>query len=97
MTPKEKAKELFEKFKPYSINNTPDYEMYNSAEIAFQMAKSSGKQCALIAVDLIIKEGLENMVNDFYSDQGYYIDNITSHVFGYTSYWQEVKIEIKKL
>lgn len=96
MTPREKAEELFEKFKPYSIDNTPDYEKYNSAEIAFQMAKSSGKKCALIAVDLIIEEGLENGVNHFYSDQGYYIDNTTFYVFGYSEYWQQVKIEIEK-
>lgn len=49
------------------------------------LSKSKAKQCALLAVDEILK--LE-------SNNGYYFDgtNVTS-----ISYWQEVKQEIDKL
>jgi hypothetical protein len=76
MAPKEKAEELVEK-----INNELKW-----IEIDYQIdLYRDVKQCALIAVDEILK--LEN-------NNGYYFDgtNVTS-----ISYWQEVKKEIELL
>jgi hypothetical protein len=71
MTPKEKAIQLVAKYKSESFGITTYFQHY--------------KQCALIAVDEILK--LE-------SNNGYYFDgtNVTS-----ISYWQEVKQEIEAL
>lgn len=52
MTPKEKAKELFDKMNAIVIGNYP-------------MIFSSSKQCALIAVEEIMKEAL-NRSNFYY-------------------------------
>ena len=73
MTPKEKAEELFDKM---STNNGDEYH-----HCTYYVAK----QCALVAVDEILK--LEN-------NNGYYFDgtNVTS-----ISFWQEVKQEIENL
>ena len=75
MTAKEKAGELVDKFWK---------SCYDKHDIA-KLVKADAKQCALIAVDEILK--LEN-------NNGYYFDgtNVTS-----ISFWQEVKQEIEKL
>ena len=75
MTPKEKAEQLVDTFKPNAYRgaceeNDELMELYHS------------KQCALIAVDEIIKT-IE------YSSQA---DEISK-----TSYWEQVKKEIEKL
>ena len=68
MTPKEKAIELIEKMLNGFQFNTDDY---------------TAKQCALIAVDELIKELTEE---------------ISPSVHGFRhKYWQEVKQEIEKL
>jgi|LakMenE18May11ns_1017448.scaffolds.fasta_scaffold9012211_1 hypothetical protein len=69
MTPKEKAEELFEKF------NNPDTKHYPYVHNA--------QQCALIAVDEIIKA---NPYEVSKTDMDSTID-----------YWQEVKQELEKL
>ena len=75
MTPKDKAIQLYNKF----LNPSGDTYLYGMLE------HESAKECALIAVDEILK--LEN-------NNGYYFDgtNVTS-----ISFWQEVKQEIEKL
>ena len=83
MTPKEKAEELVDKF----YQTTPN-EYFVNEPIGIKGRYKSweqAKQCALIAVDEILK--LEN-------NNGYYFDgtNVTS-----ISFWQEVKQEIEKL
>ena len=82
MTPKEKAKELVSKY-------------YNF--VYLELDYEQAKQCADIALDMVMNEGIENAVDDFYSDQGYYIDNLTYKTLGYNEYWQEVKNYIKLL
>lgn len=82
MTPKEKAMELVGKF--------ADIQKYSSMKVV-------AKNCSFIVVEEVINEGIENGVDDFYNGQGYYIDNETYYVFGYTEYWQEVKKEIEAL
>jgi len=96
MTAQEKAFNLFNKY--FSEIRLP-----SDCEGCMQCVDRCGnmvaiaKKYALIAVDEIINESEENDVDDFYSDQGYYIDNLTYKVLGYNEYWQEVKQEIEKL
>ena len=83
MEPKLKAQELVDKF----YQTTPN-EYFVNEPIGIKGRYKSweqAKQCALIAVDEILK--LEN-------NNGFYFDgtNVTS-----ISYWQEVKQEIENL
>ena len=77
MTPKEKAFELAHKFRLIDIRTSESTTM--------MISMADAKQCALIAVDEILK--LEN-------NNGYYFDgtNVTS-----ISFWQELKQEIERL
>ena len=77
MTPKEKAFELAHKFRLLEIRTSENSHM--------MISMADARQCALIAVDEILK--LEN-------NNGYYFDgtNVTS-----ISFWQEVKQEIENL
>jgi len=72
MTPKKKAKELLDKM---AYGNS--YDEYHNSSLY------TAKQCALIAVDEILKE---------YGT--YYKVEVNGK---YVSYWQEVKKEIEKL
>ena len=75
MTEKEKAKELINKFIPHARYFEDGNKFSENAE--------SAKQCALIAVDVILKDvGAEDW-ND---------DGMTNN-----NYWQTVKSEIEKL
>jgi hypothetical protein len=84
MTPKEKAKELFDKIfdsDNCGIKHQPNHRYCDCTEINYFQAK----QCALIAVDEIISHSRNTaMVYDLSFDES-------------TSYWQEVKQEIEKL
>ena len=76
MIPKEKAIDLMANF--YAIkSNEPDYGM------EWEMAK----ECALIAVDEILKE--------FKSDELY--SSGENNINDFIIYWQEIKQEIEKL
>ena len=75
MTPKEKAKELFGKYATYVVMWAGDVNTTHQ----------NCKQCALIAVDEIIKTGL-------LLDSSVYVMVKTS-----IEYWQEVKQEIENL
>jgi hypothetical protein len=56
MTPKEKAKDLVEKFKKYSY-----YPKTDDDEVFINQLSKNAKQCALIAVDEILdKDGYNN-------------------------------------
>ena len=74
MTPKEKSKELFNKYAMYLRANL----MYN------EDANEDAKQCALIAVDVIL---IDCGAKDWSGDKACESKN----------YWQEVKNEIEKL
>jgi len=77
MTPKEKAIELCDKFlRTYKVSLFPP----------FNKASDEAKQCALIAVDEIIKE--------CYNWNG--SDNVQWETNRF-EYWNEVKQEIEKL
>lgn len=73
MTPKEKAEELVDKF----FNWYPE-----------QDAQFIAKQCALIAVDYILRVLPQN---EYFEDLGKFGKNRES------VYWQDVKQEIEKL
>jgi L-asparaginase/Glu-tRNA(Gln) amidotransferase subunit D len=76
MTPKEKAKELFDE--------------YTFVEIAYYSSRFEVKQCALIAVDEILK--VTAPIIDRYEP---YYQELSSEMT--QAYWQEVKKEIEKL
>ena len=71
MTPKEKAEEIFDKM------------LYNDGDKYHHCSHYVGKNCALIAVDEIIKE-----INDNYD---------TLHSADRKQYWKGIKKEIKNL
>jgi hypothetical protein len=77
MTPQEKAYDLIDKFRQNQFSGclicTDDFDDKNK----------SSKQCALIAVDEIKQQLIENLSND--------ISAI------YAIYWEKVKQEIEKL
>ena len=78
MTPKEKAKELFDK-----------YAMYLRANLMYdEEANEDAKQCALIAVDELIK---------YTPSIDIYPPNCQKLNTGVREYWKEVKQEIEKL
>lgn len=81
MTPQEKAKELYNK-------------MYATQGPEYGITQDEAKQCALIAVDEIIKSyphAYDTEITD--NNSVYIITNIRSNI----AYWQEVKQEIEKL
>ena len=81
ITPKEKAKELVDKYIPLSLRLYSDYEWVEEID--------SAKQCALIAVD----EGI-NILDEICESRGY--DPFESPLYD-LKYWKEVKQEIEKL
>jgi hypothetical protein len=82
MTPKEKAKELFEKF--YLIE---------SPNGSCQMTKHEARQCALIAVEEVIE-----IISDLDSLNDRTEDNLLTDSINWKYYyWRDVKTEIEKL
>lgn len=75
MSTKEKAVELISKFKPFA--NYKEDDCFNQIEKMLINAK----QCALIAVDEIIKDR----------------ERLKDALFYNSEYWEKVKIEIQKL
>jgi hypothetical protein len=85
MTPKEKAKELYNKF----LNPSGDTYLYGMLE------HESAKECALIAVDeIILSRKDDSQFDDTLWAGG--SDMYTMHPM-YLNYWQEVKQEIENL
>jgi len=78
MLPKEKAKELIDKMY-YTISNNGSYTGENSIPHKWE----EGKKCALIAVEEIKEQLIQNIDNDV----------STLHAI----YWLKVKDEINKL
>jgi hypothetical protein len=76
MTPKDKAKELVETFKKQVSMTIKDYSL-----VCKVLDNDMAKQCALIAVDELIRE--ENIYNN--------------GSFHQSNYWKQVKQEIEKL
>ena len=87
MTPKEKAKELFNRYKnPFDRNGCiPPTEM---------MYDSTAKQCVLIAVDEILKAPFENTYIDIIPEDQENTDWFWDH---FRKYWSDVKTEIELL
>ena len=90
MTPKQKAKELFEKY-----SKGKDEHGWFLCEF-----ESCAKQCALIAVDELIKEIRSYDVflhHESAKDFMKLNSTIETNVLNYLNYWNEVKQEIEKL
>ena len=84
MTPKEKAKDLVDKY----INLYPSYIVMFPGDI--DKAQKDIKQCALIAVDEILK-AIPNEYLDCWQGESQMILNED------VDYWEKVKQEIEKL
>jgi len=78
MTPKEKVKELVDRFREFADGTDIKTDRYSP-----NIEKQNAKQCALIAVDEILKE-----IDDNYD---------TLHSADRKKYWQEVKKELENL
>jgi len=81
MTPKEKAKELVDKYYGLVNHPTPNW-------------KFKAKECALIAVDEIIKS---NPTYPWAKDVGAKAQGLYENVIFPTNYWRDVKSEILQL
>ena len=88
MTPKEKAKELINKY----INLTEECNCLEYMCVCFRISEYKAKECALIAVDEIINvcPYIDLKIRETE-------DQLSAFDFQFVSYWQEVKQEIEKL
>ena len=84
MTPKEKAKELVDRFW--------NLDMIDDEGYTFWISKQNSKQCALICVDEIIEANPTVIFEEIIDGVGYQLTRD-----GNLKYWQEVKQEIQKL
>ena len=92
MTPKEKAKDLIDKYQKLDIEIGGQYDGYLTMKI------HDAKECALIAVDEILKSSPRYPSNVDWDDAG------ATHQYFYEAqreeankFWQEVKKEIENL
>jgi len=69
MTPKEKAEELVNKY-------LRTYPIYNNPTVVISYTHNEAKQCALIAVDEIIKVAYWNNVKDYWNQVKQEIDKL---------------------
>jgi hypothetical protein len=86
MTPKEKAKELYNKFHDYANSNygASQFEKNWHGNVLAgerKVRKESAKQCALIAVDEIINSNPHS-------------NPLNTEVYSTMKYWEDVKQEI---
>lgn len=95
MTPKEKAEELV---KTYSNVDNVSIEIISAGIYSefYPLNKPEAKQCALIAVEEILKSHKE-LGTEMYEKVG--TDSYQDRCLNYDKgqYWQEVKQEIEKL
>ena len=87
LTPKQKAKELVEKFKPYSHFWAHDFGRKKDYDIE---QLENAVECALIAVDEIINSSPSLPI---LSDAGNFVNDIEES----TEFWKEVKEELLKM
>jgi hypothetical protein len=87
MTPKEKALQLCDAF--YQYLPLERYVITTDRDLSWEYdGWENAKQCALIAVDEILKE---------YAHAENHIEDIMGRISLYIKYWKEVKQEIEKL
>ena len=70
MTPKEKAKELFDKYYSYLKSNLMDDEE----------AREDAKVCALIAIDEILDDDMYDMSEDLFEKRISYWENVKQEI-----------------
>ena len=94
MTPKEKAEELFNKYRPIIAG-----KQFLTGFVLMSEAKELTRQCAIIAVDEIIEERYFH--NEHYQQNSklkYHIEiELAERLESTRNYWGEVKHEIEKL
>ena len=84
LTPKEKAKEL--------VNRFWELDMFDDKGDLYWIGKEEAKQCALICLDEVINSGLGSRLIQFeYSNKN------STKLLSPIKYWQEVKKEIEEL
>ena len=81
LTPKEKAKELVDKYQYYGV-------MIDDV----RMNEEDAKECALISLDEVINSGFGSRLIQFE-----YPNKNSTKLLSPIKYWQEVKQEINKL
>jgi len=73
-------------------------ELYEKYDFRWDLSPTEIKQCALIAVDEIIKNNPHKIIEKFYVDSGgNKTDDNFFQMVSNEFYWQEVKQEILKL
>jgi hypothetical protein len=87
MTPREKADELFWKYRPIIAG-----KQFVTGLVLMSEAKELTKQCALIAVDEIIKVCPYIRQKDWET-----LEQLNAANIYFVEYWNEVKQEIEKL
>jgi len=88
MTPKEKAKELVEKMQSWVYDvEAVDGGGWDNCRLIEKSVKETAKQCALIAVDGILKSIVPK------NDDERFVYELCGNQF----YWQQVKTEIENL
>ena len=102
MNAKDKAKELFLKYRPIIAG-----KQFLTGLVLMSEAKELTKQCALVAVDEMLKHDEKIIVShktsayksfeDFNQNLKHIQNELDSYVLSRYSYWQEVKQEIEKL
>ena len=86
MTPKEKAEELVKNFRHYSA--------LQLGYMGHMSNKDTAKQCALIAVDEILKAPFENSYIDLIPNEA---EDTSWFWDKFIEYWQQVKQEIENI
>jgi hypothetical protein len=92
MTPQEKASILVNRFydKIEDVESVDGGGWSSNSYLLDYSVKLASKQCALVAVDEILKASPSKPIE---SDNGSYSSDIIESI----EYWQEVKTEIEKL
>ena len=89
MTPKEKAKELFEKFITLVETRSDRMNIYDA-----DAAKKRAKECAVICINEILKICPLDYFKDF-DPENSFIPEENSELF--SEFWEQVKAEIENL
>lgn len=107
MTPKEKAENMYNNYSidiKFTMEDCSWTYRGNNYELC---VKKTAKQCALIAVEYMLKESVLPIIShrtdsyktaeDFNKNFNHIKDQIDSFIISKYSYWQQVKHEIEKL
>lgn len=98
MTPKEKAKELVDKFKKVELYHSMEPTDFDCEIKDISSASFTAKQCALICVDEIIRSNPINWYNNgFEWEKELFTTPVNEGWVDGEKYWKVVKNEIENL